>query len=120
MSGSRGGRPIGGLGLDGSYWVFAVDRSPLWRERRYFGTLGLGRHLTAYRHRTLDEESVAYSGRATVEGHEILRLTDCVAPMLPQRDYDEPEDLARQFELLRDPARCLAASRLRAASTDAG
>lgn len=73
-------------------------------ETRYFGTVGpgqtLGLHI-AIEHS--DEESVAYSGHATVEGHEILRLTDCVGPMLPQRDYDEPEDLARQFELLRGP-----------------
>lgn len=47
-----------------------------------------------------DDEVVAYGGRATCGGREVLRLLDCVGPMLPQGDYDSADDLARQFELL--------------------
>jgi 3-hydroxymyristoyl/3-hydroxydecanoyl-(acyl carrier protein) dehydratase len=47
-----------------------------------------------------DEETVAYSGRASVAGTAVVELVDCVAPMLPQDEYDSAEDLARQFALL--------------------
>ncbi len=50
-----------------------------------------------------DDDAVAYAGRASVGGHTVLELVDCVGPMLPQEDYDAPEDVARQFELLRGP-----------------
>lgn len=48
-----------------------------------------------------DEETVAYGGHAAVDGHRVLELIDCVGPMLPQIEYDDPVDLARQFDLLR-------------------
>lgn len=48
-----------------------------------------------------DEETVAYSGRAAVAGETVLELKDCVGPMLPQDEYDAPDEIARHFELLR-------------------
>lgn len=48
-----------------------------------------------------DDETVAYGGRAMVDGATVLELHDCVGPMLPQTEYDDPTDLARQFEVLR-------------------
>ena len=48
-----------------------------------------------------DAETVAYSGRATVAGRTVLELADCVGPMLPQDEYDSPDDLAREFDRLR-------------------
>lgn len=48
-----------------------------------------------------DEETVAYGGRALVDGVPVLELKDCVGPMLPQAEYDDPADLAHQFALLR-------------------
>jgi len=48
-----------------------------------------------------DEEAVAYGGHAAVDGQTVLELRDCVGPMLPQVEYDDPIDLARQFDLLR-------------------
>lgn len=47
-----------------------------------------------------DAESVAYSGAAAVSGKTVLELVDAVAPMLPQADYDAPEDLAAFFDRL--------------------
>jgi 3-hydroxymyristoyl/3-hydroxydecanoyl-(acyl carrier protein) dehydratase len=47
-----------------------------------------------------DAETVSYAGRASVGGRPVLELVDAVGPMLPQEDYDSPEDLRRQFELL--------------------
>ncbi|MBS0319413.1 MAG: hypothetical protein JSR18_02635 [Proteobacteria bacterium] len=48
-----------------------------------------------------DEESVAYHGHATARGRRIVELVDCMAPMLPQREYDDPDALARMFDTLR-------------------
>ncbi len=47
-----------------------------------------------------DAESVAYSGRAQVGDETVLKLVDCVGPMLAQDEYDSAEDLAAQFALL--------------------
>jgi len=47
-----------------------------------------------------DESSVFYQGRARVGDRTVVELIDCLGPMLPQDDYDSPEDLARQFALL--------------------
>jgi 3-hydroxymyristoyl/3-hydroxydecanoyl-(acyl carrier protein) dehydratase len=50
----------------------------------------------------VDESAVAYSGTARIDGQEILRLTNCVGPMLPATDFDDPEAVRRRFELLRN------------------
>lgn len=47
-----------------------------------------------------DAESVAYSGAASVRGAKVLELVDAVAPMLPQAEYDAPEDLDAFFRQL--------------------
>jgi 3-hydroxymyristoyl/3-hydroxydecanoyl-(acyl carrier protein) dehydratase len=47
-----------------------------------------------------DAESVAYSGFASVNGARVLELVDAVAPMLPQDEYDSPDDLAAFFRTL--------------------
>jgi 3-hydroxymyristoyl/3-hydroxydecanoyl-(acyl carrier protein) dehydratase len=47
-----------------------------------------------------DAESVAYSGAASVNGRKVLELVDAVAPMLPQDEYDAPDDLAAFFRRL--------------------
>jgi 3-hydroxymyristoyl/3-hydroxydecanoyl-(acyl carrier protein) dehydratase len=49
-----------------------------------------------------DAESVAYSGAASVNGAKVLELVDAVAPMLPQDEYDAPEDLEAFFRRLLD------------------
>lgn len=49
-----------------------------------------------------DEEAVAYSGRARVAGTEVLALKHCVGPMLPLEDFDAPEAVQAQFQVLRE------------------
>ncbi|MGH6623890.1 MAG: 3-hydroxyacyl-ACP dehydratase FabZ family protein [Burkholderiaceae bacterium] len=70
-------------------------------ETRFFGAVAPGQTLELeVEVESCDDEAVAYSGRACVDGRTVLELQDCVGPMLPQIEYDDPADLARQFELL--------------------
>jgi 3-hydroxymyristoyl/3-hydroxydecanoyl-(acyl carrier protein) dehydratase len=48
-----------------------------------------------------DAEAVAYGGRAYIDGECALELVDCVGPMLPMTDFDEPEAVRADFETLR-------------------
>jgi 3-hydroxymyristoyl/3-hydroxydecanoyl-(acyl carrier protein) dehydratase len=47
-----------------------------------------------------DPEAVAYSGRASIDGHCAVELVDCVGPMLPMEEFDEPEAVRSDFETL--------------------
>ncbi len=49
-----------------------------------------------------DDEAVAYGGCARVAGAKVLELDHCVGPMLPLEDFDAPEVVQRQFQVLRD------------------
>jgi 3-hydroxymyristoyl/3-hydroxydecanoyl-(acyl carrier protein) dehydratase len=49
---------------------------------------------------SVDTETVAYAGTAHVNGQPILRLYDCVGPMLPVADFDDPDLIRRRFALL--------------------
>jgi len=49
---------------------------------------------------SVDEEAVAYCGTASVEGEPVLKLQDCVGPMLPLSEFDDPQLVRRRFELL--------------------
>jgi 3-hydroxymyristoyl/3-hydroxydecanoyl-(acyl carrier protein) dehydratase len=51
---------------------------------------------------SVDESAVAYSGCARIGGREVLRLVNCVGPMLPATDFDDPEVMRRRFDLLRE------------------
>lgn len=57
-------------------------------------------HLAA-RFESLDEQAVAYSGTASVDGVEVVQLHHCVGPMLPLEDFDAPEAVEGQYRLLR-------------------
>ena len=48
-----------------------------------------------------DDEAVAYNGRASVGGHDVITLIDCLGPMLPVADFDSPEALRERLQLLR-------------------
>jgi len=48
-----------------------------------------------------DDEAVAYGGCARVAGAEVLGLRHCVGPMLPLVDFDAPEAVQGQFQVLR-------------------
>jgi len=47
-----------------------------------------------------DEEAVSYGGRAEVRGTPLIALADCVGPMLPLEEFDDPEAVAARFALL--------------------
>ena len=48
-----------------------------------------------------EADAVAYGGLAEVDGRPLVRLTDCVGPMLPMPDFDDPQAVRERFALLR-------------------
>lgn len=46
------------------------------------------------------DDDVAYAGRATVAGAVVIALDQCLGPMLPSEDFDDPEALRRDYALL--------------------
>jgi 3-hydroxymyristoyl/3-hydroxydecanoyl-(acyl carrier protein) dehydratase len=48
-----------------------------------------------------DEEAVAYHGQALIDDRIALQLDDCVGPMLPMEEFDAPDAVRADFELLR-------------------
>ena len=49
---------------------------------------------------SVDQDAIAYSGTASVEGSPVLRLHHCVGPMLPVQDFDDPQALRDHYALL--------------------
>jgi len=49
---------------------------------------------------SLDEEAISYRGAATIEGASIIQLEDCVGPMIPVTELDDPDALRKRFALL--------------------
>ena len=47
-----------------------------------------------------DAEAVAYRGRAHIDGRLAIELIDCVGPMLPMADFDEPLAVRADYEML--------------------
>ncbi len=52
---------------------------------------------------SIDDEAVAYRGEARVDGTPVIRLHDCVGPMIPVVDFDDPQALRDRFALLCGP-----------------
>ena len=50
---------------------------------------------------SVDADSVVYSGEASVSGTPVIRLSDCVGPMVPVVDFDDPAAVRERFELVR-------------------
>ena len=50
---------------------------------------------------SVDKEAVGYSGSAHAGGVPVIRLSDCVGPMLPVEDFDDPQLVRDRFHLLR-------------------
>lgn len=48
----------------------------------------------------VDEDAIAYRGVATVAGAAILMLDECVGPMLPAEQFDDPATLRGRYDLL--------------------
>ena len=49
-----------------------------------------------------DDEAVAYGGEARSNGRRLIELVDCLGPMLPVADFDDPVALRARFGVLRD------------------
>ena len=50
----------------------------------------------------VDDEAVAYEGHANIGGERAIELVDCLGPMLPLADFDDPRAMAERFSLLVD------------------
>lgn len=48
-----------------------------------------------------DEGAISYGGTASVNGSQVLALRHCVGPMLPMEEFDAPEAVRADFEVLR-------------------
>jgi 3-hydroxymyristoyl/3-hydroxydecanoyl-(acyl carrier protein) dehydratase len=49
---------------------------------------------------SVDTETVGYCGSAHVDGRPLVELLDCVGPMVPLVDFDEPGALRERFQVL--------------------
>lgn len=49
---------------------------------------------------SVDTEAVSYHGTASVNGTPVLRLHNCVGPMLPLADFDDPQAIRDRYALL--------------------
>ena len=47
-----------------------------------------------------DDEAVAYRGWADIDGTRAIELVDCLGPMLPLADFDDPAAMRERFEIL--------------------
>lgn len=47
-----------------------------------------------------DSDAVFYGGQARAAGLPIIELSRCMGPMLPMEDFDDPEAVREQFQLL--------------------
>jgi 3-hydroxymyristoyl/3-hydroxydecanoyl-(acyl carrier protein) dehydratase len=54
---------------------------------------------------SVDEEAVAYAGSAAVDGVPVVRLRDCVGPMVPLEEFDDPAQVRERHALLAGPGR---------------
>jgi len=52
---------------------------------------------------TVDQDAVAYGGMARVDGIPVIQLENCVGPMAPVADFDDPTALRMRFALLNGP-----------------
>jgi 3-hydroxymyristoyl/3-hydroxydecanoyl-(acyl carrier protein) dehydratase len=85
-------RPIAGLG--------GCIEFPGGVERGHSGprVLELAANLES-----VDTETAVYSGTAHADGRLVVRLQDCLGPMVPVADLDDPQALANRFEVLCGP-----------------
>jgi 3-hydroxymyristoyl/3-hydroxydecanoyl-(acyl carrier protein) dehydratase len=73
-------------------------------ETLFFGGAAPGQVLDlAVDLATCDEGAVAYGGSASIDGSAVLELRHCLGPMLPMEEFDAPEAVRGDFEVLRGP-----------------
>ena len=80
------GRPVAGLATETRFFA----------EAKPGDTLNLAADLHA-----CDDEAVAYDGYASVNGARVVELVDCLGPMLPVAQFDDPDALRARLALLR-------------------
>jgi 3-hydroxymyristoyl/3-hydroxydecanoyl-(acyl carrier protein) dehydratase len=49
---------------------------------------------------TTENDAAVYGGEARVEGQPVVRLENCVGPMVEVREFDDPASVRARFELL--------------------
>lgn len=47
-----------------------------------------------------DDEAVEYDGFATIAGEPVVRLHDCLGPMVPMEDFDDPKAVRARYDRL--------------------
>ncbi|HEY2664093.1 MAG TPA: hypothetical protein VGI47_07105, partial [Candidatus Binataceae bacterium] len=47
---------------------------------------------------TCDSDAIEYRGSAAISGRPIVSLSECVGPMLPMEEFDDPLRVAKRFE----------------------
>lgn len=73
-------------------------------ETRYLGTPRPGDTLhTEVRIDACEDDAVAYQGRCRIGGTTVLELRDCIGPMLPLADFDDPDAMRAFYALLCGP-----------------
>lgn len=71
-------------------------------ETRFFSAVKPGQTIElAVEIESCGEDAIAFGGSARVDGTPILELARCVAPMLPSEQFDAPEALRADLEVLR-------------------
>ena len=50
---------------------------------------------------SVDDEAVAYRGSASADEIPVIQLQNCVGPMLPAEEFDDPQVLCTHFAVLR-------------------
>jgi 3-hydroxymyristoyl/3-hydroxydecanoyl-(acyl carrier protein) dehydratase len=81
------GRPVAALATETRFYA----------DARPGDTLDLVAELFA-----CDDEAVAYNGHASVNGVRVVELADCLGPMLPVADFDDPGALRARLAVLRN------------------
>lgn len=49
---------------------------------------------------SVDDDAVAYRGTADIDGARAIELNDCLGPMLPVMEFDDPAAMSARFDLL--------------------
>jgi 3-hydroxymyristoyl/3-hydroxydecanoyl-(acyl carrier protein) dehydratase len=71
------------------------------RETRFLGAVRPGDTLElAAQLESCTNDDVAYAGSAAVDGKQVIALEQCLGPMLPAEEFDAPEALRRDYEML--------------------
>ena len=49
---------------------------------------------------SVDADAISYNGEASANGSPVIRLHNCVGPMLPVEDFDDPQAMRNRYDLL--------------------